>query len=105
MNTGVVPMTKGLHCPETDRLFEAILRLGSVEECYELFDDLCTVKEIRDMSQRLEAACLLSRGLSYREVAEATGMSPATVGRVKRCLEYGSGGYVRAIARMEEAEK
>ena len=95
-------MTNGIHCPGADRLFETLLRLESVEECYALFDDLCTVKEIRDMSQRLEAAVLLHRGMSYREVAEATGMSPATVGRVKRCLEYGAGGYVKAIERMEE---
>ena len=85
-----------------DTFFRAVLALKDREECYSFFEDVCTVKEIRDMSQRLEAAVLLHRGLSYREVAEETGISPATVGRVKRCLEYGAGGYVRAIDRMEE---
>ncbi len=97
-------MTKGLHCESTDRLFEALLRLKTKEECYDLFEDLCTVKEIRDMSQRLEAARLLAGGLSYREVSERTRMSPATICRVKHCLDYGTGGYARAIGGMEAEE-
>ncbi len=93
---------KGIHSEAADRLFETILKLGSVEECYDFFEDLCTVKEIRDMSQRLEVAVLLDKGLSYQKVSELTNVSSATISRVKRCLDYGSGGYIKAIASMED---
>ena len=93
---------KGFHSESTDRLFRAMLALNSVEECYDFFEDLCTVKEIKDMSQRLEIACLLSKGMSYQQVAEQTNVSSATISRVKRCLDYGSGGYVKAIKQMED---
>jgi len=95
---------KGLHSESTDRLFETILKLKTVDECYDLFEDLCTVKEIKDMSQRLEIASLLNKGLSYQKVAELTNVSSATISRVKRCLDYGSGGYVRALKTMEEGK-
>ena len=95
---------KGLHSESTDRLFEVLLGLKDIDECYDFFEDLCTVKEIKDMSQRLEVAMLLNRNLSYQEVASRTGVSTATIGRVKRCLEYGAGGYAAAISRIEEAE-
>ncbi|MBR5731015.1 MAG: helix-turn-helix domain-containing protein [Firmicutes bacterium] len=86
----------------TDRLFKAMLALGSVEEFYDFFEDLCTVKEIRDMSQRFEVAALLDRGLSYQKVSEMTNVSSATISRVKRCLDYGSGGYSNALDKLEE---
>ena len=92
---------KDIHSESTDRLFQAMLGLKSVEECYDFFEDLCTVKEIRDMSQRLEIACLLDKGLSYQKVAELTNVSSATISRVKRCLDYGAGGYTKAIERMK----
>ena len=93
---------KEIHSESTDRLFKAILKLETVEECYALFEDLCTFKEIKDMSQRLEVACLLDKGLSYTKVSDLTNVSSATISRVKRCLDYGTGGYAKAIAELEE---
>lgn len=87
---------------QTDELFYSILALKSVEECYQYFEDLCTCKEIRDFGQRLEVARLLDAGGSYQSVAQATGVSSATVGRVKRCLDYGTGGYRMILRRREE---
>ncbi|MBQ7288508.1 MAG: helix-turn-helix domain-containing protein [Clostridia bacterium] len=88
----------------TDRLFGTILRLGSIEECYRFFEDLCTVKEIQDMSQRLEVAMLLKEGKSYLEISSATGVSTATISRVNKCLSYGTGGYDMAINKMPSSE-
>ena len=85
-----------------DRLFQSILNLGSIEECYEYFEDLCTVKELQDMAQRLDTAILLSQGQSYQVITKEVGISTATIGRVSRCLNYGAGGYRAAIARLEE---
>ena len=93
---------KGIHSAETDKLFETLLKLRTVDECYDFFEDLCTIKEIKDMSQRLQIACLLNKGLSYQKVAEVTNVSSATISRVKRCLDYGSGGYAKALESMEE---
>jgi len=88
---------------QTDELFRSILTLGSVEECYQYFEDLCTIKELRDLGQRLEVARLLSAGSSYQRAGEATGASSATIGRVKKCLDYGTGGYRMIISRMQES--
>lgn len=85
---------------QTDELFRSFLALKSVEECYLYFEDLCTHKEIRDMGQRLKVARLLRAGSSYARAAEETGVSSATVGRVKRCLDYGDGGYERILSRL-----
>ena len=87
-----------------DRLYHVILDLQTVEECYDFFEDLCTIKELRDLSQRLEVAFLLDQGLSYQQVAAQTGVSSATICRVKKCLDYGSGGYRRAIDRETAKE-
>ena len=86
-------------------LYEAILSLRNVEECIDFFEDLCTIKELRDLSQRLDVAFLLDRGLSYQAVAGETGVSSATICRVKKCLDYGSGGYRRAIDRAAGAKE
>ena len=91
------------HSEETDALFRSVLALGSVEECYAYFEDLCTVREVRDLSQRLEVARLLDAGSSYQQAAAVTGASSTTIGRVKRCLEYGTGGYRMVLGRMKEA--
>ena len=93
-----------LHCESVDRLFQTILNLQTVEECYEYFEDLCTIKEILDMSQRLDTAILLSEGLSYQKIAEQEAVSSATIGRVSKCLNYGSGGYQKAIERLKDGE-
>ena len=94
-------MTK-LRTKQIERLFSAISRLEGTEECFDFFEDLCTVKEIQDMSQRLETAILLRRGKNYSEIAAQTGTSSATIGRVNKCLNYGTGGYDRIISRLEE---
>jgi TrpR-related protein YerC/YecD len=85
-----------------DRLFQTIVNLQSVDECYAYFEDLCTIKELNDMSQRLDAAILLNQGLSYQKIMEQVAISTATIGRVSRCLNYGTGGYKAAIERLKE---
>lgn len=92
------------HTERTDRLFRTVLQLETVEECYAFFEDLCTVKELNDLSQRLEVAMLLHKGLNYQQVGARVGVSSATISRVKRCLENGSGGYRAAMARAEEGD-
>lgn len=92
---------KKLHTKDVDALFEAILSLKDIDECYKFFEDACTVKEILDIAQRLKAARMLKAGKNYVEVCTETGMSSATVSRVSRCLEYGDGGYELVIGRTE----
>ncbi len=88
-----------------DRLFEAIAKLESVEECYDFFEDLCTIKEIQDMAQRFYTAILLDKGESYQAISEKVGTSSATISRVNHCLNYGSGGYRKAIDDAKETKK
>jgi len=76
-----------------DNLFEAILKLKNIEECRRFFEDVCTIKELQDVAQRLEVAKLLSEGKNYQEVCRLTGASTATISRVNKCLLYGRGGY------------
>jgi len=90
---------------QTDELFKSILALSSIEECYAYFEDLCTVKEVRDMGQRLQVAGLMRDGSSYVAAQQATGASSATIGRVKRCLDYGAGGYELILERMKEEKR
>lgn len=90
---------------EGDHLFEAILSLRTVEECYQFFEDVCTIKEVQAMSQRFQVACQLDAGKNYNEVCEQTGASTATISRVNKCLHYGSGGYQTAIERLKEEGK
>lgn len=87
------------HNETTDKLFQSFLSLESLDECYQYFEDLCTIKEVIAMSQRLEVAKRLAAGESYLKVTEDTGVSSATVGRVKRCLDYGTGGYKMVLSR------
>ncbi|TVT26968.1 hypothetical protein FO441_10740 [Salinicoccus cyprini] len=86
---------------ELDDLFEGILKLESVEECYHFFDDLCTTNELVSLKQRFQVAKMMKEGYTYSKVQEETGASSATVSRVKRCLDYGSEGYHTIIDRME----
>ena len=90
------------HTPATDELFRAILSLQNKEECYRFFEDVCTIKEMQDMAQRLEVAKMLKRGMNYLTISKETGASTATISRVNKCLNYGSGGYEEIISRMEE---
>jgi len=91
---------KKLNDKSIDQLFEAILTLKDVEECYIFFEDLCTVNEIQSMSQRLEVARMLGNGATYNQIESETGASTATISRVKRCLNYGNDGYKLALDRL-----
>ena len=93
-----------LHTKDVDGLFEAILSLENLDECYRFFEDVCTIKELLDIAQRLKAAKMLKAGKNYVEVCAETGMSSATISRVSRCLEYGAGGYDLAIERIKAKE-
>jgi len=91
-----------LHSEAADALFKAILSLKDEAECYAFFEDLCTVGELQAMSQRYHVARLLRSGLVYSEVGRISGASSATISRVNRCLQYGTGGYRTLLERVEE---
>ena len=88
----------------TDQLFKAILSLKTEEECYQFFEDVCTVSEIKAMAQRLEVARMLDEGSIYDEIVEKTGASTATISRVKRCLVYGADGYRNVLNKYKKGE-
>ena len=87
-----------------DRLFETILNLKNKEECRAYLEDLCTIKELQDMAQRLDTAILLAQGCSYKKIMEQVEVSTATIGRVSKCLNYGAGGYRAVIEKLSEGE-
>ncbi len=93
------------HSELTDKLVCVISALKNEQECYALLEDLCTIKEIMDMAQRLEVARLLSENKNYQEITKQTGVSTATISRVSKCLSYGSGGYRAAILSLKESEE
>lgn len=97
-------MQNNLRDEHMDELFQAILKLKNLDECYELFSDLCTVNELLAMKQRFWVARLLKEGYIYSDIVELTGASTATISRVNRCLLYGDGGYSRALQSLQ-AEK
>lgn len=88
----------------TDELFEAILSLDSIDECYNFFSDLCTMKELADMAQRLEAAKMLLAGKTYEQIVKSVEISTATISRINRCIQYGNGGYENVIKRLKTKE-
>lgn len=85
---------------QVDSLFEAILKLENMEECYRFFEDICTIKEIQAISQRLEVAKLLRMNRTYNEIEEKTGASTATISRISRALNYGADGYNMVLDRL-----
>ena len=89
---------------ETDELFRAILSLQSVEECYEFFEDLCTMKELADMAQRVEAAQMLLDGKTYEQIVKQVEISTATISRINRCIQYGTGGYEKILGRIAQKD-
>lgn len=95
-----------LKTPEVDDLLDALLCVGSREEAYALLLDLCTIREIQDMAQRLHVARLLASGEHYTRIQELTGASATTISRVSKCLNYGADGYRTVLARVwpEEAK-
>ena len=95
-------MNKKIRTDAVDHLFDAILCLKDKEECYNFFEDLCTVNELLSLSQRFEVATMLRERKTYLEIAEKTGASTATISRVNRSLNYGNDGYELVFQRMEE---
>jgi TrpR-related protein YerC/YecD len=89
----------------TDQLFKAILLLNNEKECYSFFEDLATINEIKELSQRLEVARMLNDGSTYEEIAHKTGASSATISRVKRCLNYGADGYKLILGRLSRKKE
>lgn len=88
-----------------DQLCSAVLKLQTVEECYQFFEDICTISELKAMSQRLEVAKMLQRRHTYEEIVSRTGASTATISRVKRCLNYGADGYNLVFERLKQDEE
>ncbi len=92
------------HNHSTDKLCEALLSLKDKEECYAFLEDICTIKETLDISQRLAVAVLLDKGESYASISKETGASTATISRISKCYEYGTGGYKTIIERLKAGE-
>ena len=86
-------------------LFSAVLQLQTMEECYDFFEDLCTVPELKAMAQRIHVAKMLSEKKVYSDIVAETGASTATISRVKRSLNYGSDGYKVVFERMDSEKK
>ena len=89
-----------LKSKETDDLFEAIISIRDMDDCYRFFDDLCTYAEIEKMEQRVEAAQMFLDGATYNQVIQKTEISSATLSRVSRCIRHGSGGYSDILRRL-----
>lgn len=86
--------------PLVDQLSRALLTLKTVEECYRFLEDVCTIGEVKALSQRLEIARLLFTGRTYEEVEQRVRASSATISRVRRFLEYGADGYRLVLTRL-----
>lgn len=98
-------MNSKLKDDSVDFLFRAILTLKTPEECYAFFEDLCTIPEIKAMSQRLWVAHMLSQKRVYSEIVATTGASTATISRVNRSLHYGCDGYEMVFKRLDQGKK
>ena len=89
----------------TDGLFEAILSLETIDECYKFFEDLCTVLEIKSLAQRLQVSKMLSEHHVYNDIVSETGASTATISCVNRSLHYGCDGYEIVFNRLKEKKE
>lgn len=96
-------MSSKLQDGKLDYLFQGILTLETVEDCYHFFEDLCTVSELQEMSRRMLAARMLRDNCVYTEIAARTGLSTATISRVNRCLKYGNDGYNKVLDALEDS--
>ncbi len=90
---------------QADSLFEAVLQLETMDECYRFFEDICTIKEVQAIAQRLEVAKLLKSNKTYSEIEELTGASTATISRINRSLNYGADGYKIVFEKLGLIEK
>ena len=100
-----MPVNPKLKEPHTDQLFQSVLCLETIDECYQFFEDLCTVGELKALAQRLEVARMLKAGCRYEDIVDTTGASTATISRVKRCLNYGADGYNIVFERLNQSQK
>ena len=89
------------HTNDMDYFFKGVLSLKSIDDCYKFFEDICTIKEMQDLAQRMDVARLLAEGKVYSEIAKITGASSATISRVNKCLMYGSDGYKEILERIK----
>ena len=89
---------------KNDQLYKAIMKLKDEQECYDFFQDLCTVSELRSMEQRFEVASLLHDGMIYNDILERTGASSATISRVGRIFTNGTGAFQELIDRSKEEQ-
>jgi len=99
---GSIIMSNKIKDDNVDFLFEAVLNLQTLEECYDFFEDLCTVPELKALSQRIVVAKMLRDKKVYSDIVAATGASTATISRVNRSLQYGCNGYEEIFKRMEK---
>lgn len=97
-------MNDKIRTEAVDHMFSAILSLENKEECYQFFEDLCTINELLSLSQRFEVAKMLREKRTYLEIAEKTGASTATISRVNRSLNYGNDGYDMVFGRMKDGQ-
>ena len=97
-------MNRKLKDEDMDILFRGILKLQTVEDCYDFFADLCAIAELRAMVQRFQVARMLDEGRIYSDIVQETGASTATISRVNKCLVYGSDGYRKMLDRLKEDE-
>ena len=98
-------MNKKIKTPAVEKLFEAILCLENMDECFDFFEDICTINELLSLSQRFEVARMLREQRTYLEIAEKTGASTATISRVNRSLNYGNDGYDMVFRRLESKKE
>ena len=97
-------MEKGLQTSAVNHFFEAVLSLENKTECYQFFEDVCTIKELIAIAQRVEVAKMLREERTYLDIAKETGASTATISRVNRCLNYGNDGYQLVLNRIDKEE-
>ena len=98
-------MKKDIHSETVEKLFNAVMSLKNMEECYLFFEDICTVNELLSLSQRLQVAKMLSEGKTYMDISGNTGASTATISRVNRSLIYGNDGYKIVLDRLAKPEE
>ena len=96
---------QSFHSESMERLYRAILLLKTEEECSAFLEDLCTIMELQDMAQRLDAAIMLKKGYNYQTISKEIGISTATISRVSKCINYGSGGYNIILERLMKDEE